>query len=540
MATNNQTNTLINVNELNDKSFKFTDINFVDNRLKANIYSSKEVNGKNLPFNLLTDALITSYGMSDYQGSLSITCKFQSNIDDDKDEKFKKFCNDLQEEAKKVFIENAKKFLSKKDADKLIAKPKLISAYFNPIIKKDKNDVEEVKFKIRTDIKTSKPLLPALTVEKFQMENDNKKTISKEKIDLSKLKDAVNVMKENIRPGSHIQAVISPSIYWVNNKFGITFNIQALMVLKSLSTTIDNKAIDLDPNSIGFSPPKKNKDGVGYSALVLNKSTNGLSGKILTSSFKLAYGISEYENSPGTFDQSIVIMNQTNDDKSIEANDKFFEYAKQLNEVGLNYAEEHKEILFKEGKDEDFTKEEIEAAYFNKCVSQNKNDEDQIKLRINKDSEGIPQFTCFEYDNFDDETTKTEIKWSEMNDISNDIKNIIKGGSHVRAILQPRIYFISNKAGINFKLIELHINKNSYARQDFNNVFSFSEDNTKSGEIEKSNTNETNETNETNDSEVIIEEEEISIEEEVDSEAFGDGEEDDEEDDDEDDEDDEE
>mgnify|MGYP005653072823 FL=1 len=115
-----------------------------------------------------------------------------------------------------------------------------------------------------------------------------------------------------------------------------------------------------------------------------------------------------------------------------------------------------------------------------------------------------------------------------MNDISNDIKNIIKGGSHVRAILQPRIYFISNKAGINFKLIELHINKNSYARQDFNNVFSFSEDNTKSGEIEKSNTNETNETN---DSEVIIEEEEISIEEEVDSEAFGDGEEDDDEDD---------
>ena len=140
MATNNQTNTLINVNELNDKSFKFTDINFVDNRLKAYIQSTKEVNGKNLPFNLLTDALITSYGMSDYQGSLSITCKFQSNIDDDKDEKFKKFCNDLQEEAKKVFIENAKKFLSKKDADKLIAKPKLISAYFNPIIKKDKND----------------------------------------------------------------------------------------------------------------------------------------------------------------------------------------------------------------------------------------------------------------------------------------------------------------------------------------------------------------------------------------------------------------
>ena len=133
---NKQPNTLINVNELNDKSYEFSDINFVDNRLKAYIHSSEEVNGKNIPLNILTNALITSYGMSDYQGSLSITCKFQSNIDNDEDEKFKTFCSNLQEEAKKVFIENAKKFLPKKDADKLIAKPKLISAYFNPIIKR--------------------------------------------------------------------------------------------------------------------------------------------------------------------------------------------------------------------------------------------------------------------------------------------------------------------------------------------------------------------------------------------------------------------
>ena len=465
--------TLITVNELNDNSFKFTDIDFKDGKLKAYIHSNKEINGKNIPLNILTNSLITSYGLSDFQGTLSITCKFQSNIDNDEDEKFKTFCNKLQEKAKEVFIANAKKFLPKKDADKLIAKPKLISAYFNPVIKKDKNDVEEIKFKIRTDNKTSNPLLQALTVEKYKLENENKKTISKEKIDLTKLRDAANVLKEHIRPGSHIQAVINPSLYWVNNKFGITFHIQALMVLKSLSTTIDNKAIDLDPDSISFSPPKKNKDGIGYSALVLNKNTNGLSGKILTGSFLIPYGISEYENNPGVFDQSIVIMNRTNEDESIEANNKFFNYAKQLNETCLDYAEEYKEILFKEGKDEDFNRDDIESGYFNPCVSQSKNDEDQIKLRINKDKEGIPQFICYEYDDFNDESTKTEVNWSEMSDISNDIKNIIRGGIHVRAILQPRIYFINNKVGINFRLIELHVNKKSNIRQDFNNVFSF-------------------------------------------------------------------
>ena len=65
------------------------------------------------------------------------------------------------------------------------------------------------------------------------------------------------------------------------------------MVLKASTTTVDNEAINLDPSSIGFSAPQKRKDGVGYSALVLNTDTGGLSGKILTASFKLPYGISE-------------------------------------------------------------------------------------------------------------------------------------------------------------------------------------------------------------------------------------------------------
>ena len=36
--------------------------------------------------------------------------------------------------------------------------------------------------------------------------------------------NATDVLKEHIRPGSHVQAVINPSIYWAGSKFGITFN----------------------------------------------------------------------------------------------------------------------------------------------------------------------------------------------------------------------------------------------------------------------------------------------------------------------------
>ena len=220
----------------------------------------------------------------------------------------------------------------------------------------------------------------------------------------------------------------------------------------------------------------------------------------------------KYENN-GVLDQSIVVMNQSDDDNSTDANTKFFEYSEGLNEFALDYVEEHKDTIFKKPDDDELTRDIIESAYFNPCVTQNKNGDDQIKFKIIKDDDGIPQFSCYEYDDFADDDTKKEVNWSEMDNVTTDIKEIIRGGSHVRAIVQPRIYFISNKIGINYRLMELHILKRNYIRQDFNNVFSFSDDK----DIEKSNTN---------DSEVTIEEEdeeeiEVEEEEEVDSDAFG-------------------
>ena len=506
-------NNLIKADDLKETDFMFSDFNVVENRVKAYVHSSRSTDEKNRNLNILTGPMVTSYGFSDYQGSLSVTVKFQSNIDGEQDsaDNFKNFCRNLNDELKELFVKNSTKVLNVKDSNKLKKTPKLAQAWMNPIIKKDKNGVEEVKLKIRTDIKTKKVQLPVITVEKYKIETkdgEKVKTVTeKNKIDLTMCENATDVLKEHIRPGSHVQAVINPSIYWAGSKFGITFNVQALMVLKASSTVVDNEAADLSIDSIGFSPPKKNKDGIGYSALVLNTETGGLSGKIRTGVFRLPYGISEYENSPGSFDQSIVIMNQTDDDESSDSNKKYFEYSEALNEAVLDYAEEHRDTIFKNDTDEELSKDMIESAYFNPCVTQNKNGEDQIKLKIIKDESGTPLFNCFEYDNLNDDDTKNEVNWNSLDDIGSEIKNIIRGGSHVRAIVQPRIYFVSNKVGINYRLIELHVAKRNYIRQDFNNVFAFSED------VEKQ---------ATNDSEVTIEEEEIE-EEEVDSDAYGDG-----------------
>ena len=67
--------------------------------------------------------------------------------------------------------------------------------------------------------------------------------------------------------------------------------------------------------------------------------------------------------------------------------------------------------------------------------------------------------TGFRYYSADlnNDETKSEVKWSDMSDIENDIKNIIKSGTHIRAILQPRIYFIAgSNASTPLSIIEAY------------------------------------------------------------------------------------
>lgn len=513
---------LVAASKLNADSYTLTEP-FIDKskRLKAYIQDGR-LEKEGLAF--MTPKMKTSYGFSAYTPTggntgYSTSVKFETIIENEINEIeiFKKFIEGLENDIKELFINKVSKLVitNPKEVKKLKQNPKVVQAYLNPIIKFDKNDVPEIKLKIRSNDK-SLPGLEQLTVEKFKIsDNDDIKekiSVDRSIVDLTKCENPTDVLKNHIRPGSYIQAVVTPSIYWVGNRFGVTLNAEALMVFNPSSTTVDKLAADLNPSSIAFTPPKKNKDRDGYSALVLDTDSGGLSGKIKTGFFKIPYGISEYENAPGKFDHSIVIMNQSNYDEFKDENQKFFDYSEALNEAALDYAEEHRDIIFKKPSNgEELSRDIIESAYFNPCVTQNKNGDDQIKLKIMKDDDGIPKFDCYEYDDINSEESKTIVDWSSFDNIGEDIKNLIRGGNHVSAIVQPRIYFISNKIGVNYRLIELNIVKNSYSKKNFNNVFSFADD------VQQS---------QTNDSEVTIEEEEIE-EEEVDSDAYGDDDDDD-------------
>ena len=507
---------LVPVKEINEDHIDFSDPKVKDGKFSAAyLLNSRFTDGTNLY--ILTDPLSTSYGLSEYQESYTITVKKKSIINEESAEKFFDIVETLNDKTKDYFIKHNGLMLDKKNSKKISTNPKMIQAYVNPLIKQDKNGEDEIRLKIRSDNKTKRPLLQGFTVEKFEIKNKKKSTIEKNKINLDECENPWGVLKEHIKPGSHIQAVVKPNIYWYGNRFGISFNIESLMVLRTVTTIVDVNASELDPSVINFTPPKKGKDGKGFSALVLNSEKNSLFGKIKTDWTKLPYGISAYENRPGEFDYSIFVKNRTDIPECEESVSKFFEFSTGLNEKCLDYAEQHKDLIFT--SKEELSRDIIESVNFNPCLSEDKNGDEQIKLKILKSEENCPTFSCFEYANTDDESSKQEVDWQSFDNVWEDIKNIIRGGSHVRAIVQPRIYFTSNKIGINYRLIELHVLK-SNVNKNFSNVFTFSEE----ADIKNE---------ETKDSEVTIEEEEID-EEEVDSDAYGSEEEEDDDDDNED------
>ena len=133
-------NNLIKAEELNDKSYEFSQFNVADNRVKAYVHSTSTNDDKNKNLNILTGPMVASYGFSDFQGSLSVTLKFDSKIEGQQESAniFKEFCASLNGNLKEYFSENASKVLPKKDHAKLAKNPKLIQAYMNQSLKKIK------------------------------------------------------------------------------------------------------------------------------------------------------------------------------------------------------------------------------------------------------------------------------------------------------------------------------------------------------------------------------------------------------------------
>ena len=186
-----------------------------------------------------------------------------------------------------------------------------------------------------------------------------------------------------------------------------------------------------------------------------------------------------------------------------------------------NLFHQNKDELFKKSEAKKMTRKLAETAYSNNIISNDKEGNDQIKLKITKTrEEQLPNFTLIEEIMGDDkEIKRNEIEWSSYDEPWEELRKIVRAGMHVKPIIQPRIYIVNNKVGISYILNELIVRKSQMNQFD-PSAFTFSgsskvqndeEEDVVEEEEEEEEENETSEKKEKNDndsdSDVIIEDE---------------------------------
>ena len=205
------------------------------------------------------------------------------------------------------------------------------------------------------------------------------------------------------------------------------------------------KAADFKPEMVRFTEPKVNKKNKLIAA-ILNTET-GSPMYIETGAMNGPYGLSVYEGN-----YSVVLKDETSDPDSMDANKNLFESLKQVNSMAVDYVMANSKIIMK--KELNDSQRIIAETQFNPCVSQDKNGTDQLKLKIQKNlDDNYPEVLIFKSSPEKMDLTKEgslspEESWDYLS-------SLIPRNVSLKAIIQPRIYFINGKTGINFRLFQL-------------------------------------------------------------------------------------
>lgn len=205
------------------------------------------------------------------------------------------------------------------------------------------------------------------------------------------------------------------------------------------------KAIDFKPEMVRFTEPKVNKKNKLIAAILNNETGSPM--YIETAAMNGPYGLSVYEGN-----YSVVLKDETSDPDSVDANKNLFESFKKVNSMAVDYVMENSKIIMKKELNE--SQRIIAETQFNACVSQDKNGTDQLKLKVQKNlDDNYPEVLIFKSspDKIDltkDGSLSPEESWDYLS-------SLIPRNVSLKAIIQPRIYFINGKTGINFRLFQL-------------------------------------------------------------------------------------
>ena len=210
----------------------------------------------------------------------------------------------------------------------------------------------------------------------------------------------------------------------------------------------------LDINSTVITNPKLNKNKQLTAAIINNTTRSAV--YIETPYLIAPFGLSAYEAaSKGVQEEnkswSIVLKAastaQTENKEDIE---KLFNYLKALDEKAIDYGLEHSQTIFKKKYDESQRSILVDLLY-NRCVKPSVAQDgtvypDKITLKVMKNNEMLPDLFVYK-----DSNDPLQISsWD-------DLQNTIPKGSPIKCIIQPRLYFVNGKFGINFRVLQIKL-----------------------------------------------------------------------------------
>lgn len=217
-----------------------------------------------------------------------------------------------------------------------------------------------------------------------------------------------------------------------------------------MQSVLTAKSLDIETTLI--TNPKLNKSKQLSAGIINSKTRSAV--YIETPYLINPFGISSYDGGKTITEEqrtySLSLKAAGGQNENVEEIQALFNYLKALDEKAIDYGLEHSQQIFKK-KYEESQRSILVDLLYNRCVKPSVSTDgtvypDKITLKVMKNEQMKPDVLVFK-----DSPTPLEINnWD-------DLQNIVPKGTAIKAIMQPRLYFVNGKMGINFRVLQIKL-----------------------------------------------------------------------------------
>jgi len=217
-----------------------------------------------------------------------------------------------------------------------------------------------------------------------------------------------------------------------------------------MQSVLTAKTLDIETTLITNPKLNKNKQ---LSAGIINSKTRSAV-YIETPYLINPFGISSYDGGKTITEEqrtySISLKAAGGQNENLEEIQTLFNYLKELDEKAIDYGLIHSQQIFKK-KYEESQRSILVDLLYNRCVKPSVGQDgtvypDKITLKVMKNEQMKPDVLVFK-----DSPTPLEIEnWDHLQDI-------VPKGTAIKVIMQPRLYFVNGKMGINFRVLQIKL-----------------------------------------------------------------------------------